>query len=86
MRRVAVAAVVLIAVSIFGWVFSRQGAETPSQFIRTELVATASFSDCVAGPADAAGAGCDPYDYDADGDVDLADIRSYQLAYASVSH
>ena len=85
-RRLAVAAAVLIAVSVFGWVFSRQGAETPSQFIGTELVAAASFSDCVAGPADAAVAGCDPYDYDADGDVDLADISSHQLAYASVNH
>jgi hypothetical protein len=75
LRRIAVAAVILVAVSVWGWGVMRQN-----------TAAAVTFSDCVAGPSDTLVSGCDTYDYDADGDVDLADISSYQLAYAGTSH
>ena len=53
---------------------------------REQLASAVTFSECVAGPSDAMVSGCDTYDYDSDGDVDLADISSYQLAYAGANH
>ena len=38
---------------------------------------------CVSGPTSLLPGQCDPYDFDSDGDVDLVDVRSYQLGYES---
>jgi len=41
------------------------------------------MSGCVAGPDASRGAPCRDRDYDADGDIDLADYSHFQLAFAS---
>jgi len=46
------------------------------------VVLASNISGCVAGPDGASGQPCENYDYDADGDIDLADYSRYQLAYA----
>jgi len=45
------------------------------------VVLASHISGCVAGPDAGGGQPCHDYDYDADGDIDLADFSRYQLAY-----
>jgi hypothetical protein len=45
-------------------------------------LASVSITDCLAGPRGSQPGHCLAYDLDADGDVDLADLGSFQLAYA----
>ncbi len=91
LRLVAAAAVILIAVCLWGWVFSPgsgpngESGKVASRPVETQVVTAATLSECVTGPMDFPKAACTSYDYDADGDVDLVDISSYQLAYAGVS-
>lgn len=54
----------------------RQAAENGGAVLASHI------SGCVAGPESGGGQPCDGYDYDADGDIDLADFSRYQLAYA----
>ncbi|MBI4719380.1 MAG: hypothetical protein HY763_16415 [Planctomycetes bacterium] len=44
-----------------------------------------SITGCFSGPTRLALSGCRTYDYDADGDVDLADIGTFQLACEGAS-
>lgn len=88
-RILPAAAVVVLAVGVSSWMFSvelaglRRGndvsggavAEAPTKGYR-------SFYDCHNGPTEGLVSGCGGQDYDADGDVDLADFGAYQLAYA----
>lgn len=39
------------------------------------------FALCLSGPDNPHGVGCEPSDWDGDGDVDLADFAAFQLAY-----
>ncbi len=89
-RLLPAAAVAVIAVGVWSWMFSvelaglRRGngvsagalAEAPTEGYR-------SFYDCHGGPTEGFVSGCRSQDYDADGDVDLADFGAYQLAYAA---
>lgn len=40
-----------------------------------------AFHQCVTGPGEPAGPGCNVLDFDADGDVDLVDWGLFQLAF-----
>ncbi len=46
------------------------------------VIAPGDILRCIGGPSEPAGNQCRRHDYDSDGDVDLADFQSYQLAYA----
>ncbi len=48
----------------------------------SDVVLASHISGCVAGPEAGGGQPCHDYDFDADGDIDLADFSRYQLAYA----
>lgn len=45
-------------------------------------LATIAIGDCLAGPRGNLPSACNTYDLDSDGDVDLADLSSFQTAYA----
>lgn len=47
-----------------------------------QTFASAPITDCLAGPRGNLPASCNTHDLDADGDVDLADLSSFQTAYA----
>jgi hypothetical protein len=47
--------------------------------------ALGEFGGCFHGPNLEQNAGCATYDYDADGDVDLADFTTYQMAFAAAA-
>ncbi len=53
-----------------------------------DAMARGDFLLCFSGPRSAAGQEgvCESHDFDADGDVDLADFQAYQLAYAGPHH
>ena len=85
-----VAAVVGLAAVVWSGMFYAQITELQE---RTMLLANASrihaaeayapFNTCFRGPrGQSVGGDCRPHDLDADGDVDLADFRNFQLAYA----
>lgn len=89
---VAVAATIVLAVGVWSWLFQMELSRLRSAAITGNSVALQSdalpvrcdacISECVTGPVPNKPADCDRYDYDADGDVDLADFSRYQLAYA----
>ncbi len=86
LRWAAVAALVVITVSVWGGMFASQIAQLRARSRGTTILQVASaesISSCLAGPAEALSAACRAFDYDADGDVDMADVSSYQLAYAT---
>ena len=76
LRWLPVAAAVVIAVGVWSWAF------------RVEPLASAraTISDCLTGPDEVVAVTCRGYDSDADGDVDLADFHSYQVAFAGTGH
>ena len=85
-----VAAVVGLAAVVWSWMFY---AEITDLRQRSMLLANASrshaaeeyapFNTCFRGPrGQSVGGDCRPHDLDTDGDVDLADFRNFQLAYA----
>lgn len=51
-----------------------------------ERTANGDFMECFSGPQPAQLVSCHSYDFDADGDVDLADYRSYQLGLDNTPH
>ncbi len=88
-----VAAAILLAIGVSSWMFAGELAELRRQ---SRMASTANpamtggayvaFNTCFNGPRTGRdNADCGGQDYDADGDVDLADFRSYQLAYAGQS-
>jgi len=89
---VAVAATVVMAVGVWSWLFrteldhlrssSSQGTTVAMRSNEAQERCDACIADCVTGPKPDQPVDCDRYDYDADGDVDLADFGRYQLAYA----
>lgn len=86
MRWVPIAAVLGIAATICAWIFTTGIGET-RQFSFPSGTMTASatvscdgtFFGCLTGPNGTPASGCRGYDYDADGDIDLVDARTYQL-------
>jgi hypothetical protein len=92
LRLLPVAAAVCLAVGL--WTM-RPGTQTdlytPNPTTTNSLALSdsgacdANFSLCLGGPSDGVQPTCMAHDYDADGDVDLADFRAYQLAYVRPS-
>jgi hypothetical protein len=90
-RMVPLAASVLLAVGLGGWMFQRELARVRDGRgdVSTIVVAAAPHPDWSAfhksftGPKGAQTAVIDDHDLDADGDVDIADFSKYQLALAS---
>ena len=86
---VPLAAAVVLAVGVGSWMFM---AELGAVRHRVQMAAalanppqdsrTASLAQCLAGPRELVEAVCGQHDYDSDGDVDLADVSAYQLAYS----
>ncbi len=88
-RALPAAAAAVIAVGVWTWMFrvelaelrrdngasSGAVADVPTKHYR-------NFYDCHHGPTGELVSGCRGQDYDADGNVDLADFAAYQLAYA----
>ena len=92
LRWVPVAAAVALVVGVWGTMFAWRtddgrsgsaGVPTRSAMARNM---NGEFVGCFAGPSEQRAADCLSYDYDSDGDVDLADFRAYQVAYAGPMH
>jgi hypothetical protein len=85
-RRLSIAAVLAIAATISGWLFSSRSVDVGRHSLPS-VSATASATDgcdgtfyrCLSGPSGMAAGGCAAYDYNADGHVDLVDASTYQL-------
>ncbi len=90
LRLAPVAATVALAVGVWS-LQSNDGINSTAQpGSGSGSMASASFASCgdgflgcFTGPTDGVPADCQSHDYDSDGDVDLADFSTYQLAYAS---
>lgn len=85
-RWAPIAAVLGVAATICAWVFTT-GTGVTRQLPSPSGTMTASatrggdgmFSDCMTGPNGVIVSGCDIYDYNADGRIDLLDARTHQL-------
>jgi len=82
------AASIILAFGIGGYMFSseinslRQQSSSGQYAVRSNVDQSdcdGEFFECVGGPSQLAIAGCSRFDYDLDGDVDLSDIKTYQL-------
>jgi len=84
-RWISIAAVFALAVTICGWIFTTRSGPTKLTSFPSELIAAASggcdgrFFGCLTGPSGTPSSSCRGYDYDSDGDIDLADAGAYQL-------
>ncbi len=86
----AVAATIVLALGVWTWLFSVEISAVRDRAMLAGREAVTSPADCrdrsilacVTGPSQLALAGCAAHDYDTDGDVDMADFRTYQLACA----
>ncbi len=91
LRLLPVAAAIAMAIGVGSWMFTHE----PGAPLGQDTVATGpadayagtdgSFYECFGGPSEALATGCREYDYDADGDVDLADFGNFQLAFADTT-
>jgi len=81
----SIAAVLALAATIGGWAFIARTGSTRTTSVPIGTIASATsgcdgtFSDCLTGPNGTPPSTCRGYDYDADGDIDLLDARTYQL-------
>jgi len=86
MRWVPIAAMLGMAATICGWIFTT-GTRGTSQLPFSSGTRTASatggcdgtFFGCMTGPNGMIMSGCDIYDYNADGHIDLLDASTHQL-------
>lgn len=87
----AVAATVLLATGVSTWTFRAELSAVRDRSMLASREVTTLPGDCrdrtilgcVTGPSQLASAACGAHDYDTDGDVDMADFRTYQLACAN---
>lgn len=89
-RWLSAAAMIVVAVGLWGVLFHSPALVSPPIDITTAAnapdarfgLANGSIMACLSGPQDVArGTRCESHDYDADGDVDLADFQTFQVAY-----
>ena len=84
-RWFSIAAILTLAVTIYGWIFISGTGPTRLASLSSEMLASATdrcdraFFACLTGPNGTPATACTTYDYDSDGDIDLADARTYQL-------
>ena len=89
LRFAAVAALLVITLLVWGGMFASQLAQLKARSRGTtapQVASAESISSCLGGPAGALSTPCRSFDLDADGDVDMADVSRYQLAYAAPRH
>jgi len=89
---VSIAAVLGMAATICAWIFTTGTGKTRHlPFPSGTMTASATgrcdgtFFACLTGPNGTPQSGCRSYDYDADGDIDLVDARTYQLNCNSIT-
>jgi len=88
-RWLSAAAMIVVAVGLWGVLFHSPTLVSPPIDTTTAAapdarfgLANGSIMACLSGPRDIAqGSRCESHDYDADGDVDLADFQTFQVAY-----
>lgn len=89
LRWVPLAAAAMVAVGVWSWMFHGElaGLRKKAQPVTGGASLTTGerncdgvFSNCFSGPKPTALASCRTFDFDDDGDVDLMDFRSYQIA------
>jgi hypothetical protein len=86
-RWAAVAAAIVLAFGVWGTMFAVKIGEMQSKRPTAGIVdvtdnagcVNCNFFGCFTGPAERIATKCLDHDYDADGDVDLADFREYQM-------
>jgi hypothetical protein len=81
-RRLSIAAVLAMAATISGWLFSSRSGDVGRHSLPSVSATDGCdgrFYRCLSGPGGMAAGGCAAYDYNADGHVDLVDARTYQL-------
>jgi hypothetical protein len=87
----SIAAVFALAATICGWIFTTGTESTRMTSIPIGTIASATtgcdgtFSGCLTGPNGTPQSACRGYDYDADGDIDLVDARTYQLNCTAIT-
>ncbi len=90
-RWVSIAAAVVLAVSICGWIFTVGRNSTRITPFPSGMIASASgacdsrFFSCLTGPSGRPSVDCGVYDFDTDGDIDLADAGAYQRRCTGIS-
>lgn len=85
MRRLAIAAVIALAVGMWSFMFQKNlsSLREHSHMATTVRVADpgtiqASIAQCLGGPGGSVDPACGGVDFDGDGDVDLSDISAFQ--------
>ena len=91
MRPLAAAAAIAMVVGVWGWMFQAEigRIRNPGNMAGVNAIGPAyasGFHRCFTGPTGAAVADCTEQDYDADGNVDLVDYGSFQLAFAGITN
>lgn len=91
-RWISIAAVVAFAATICGWFYTTGTLNLSEDRIPggTILVSAPNgcdgkFFTCLTGPNGTPTNACGAFDYDADGDIDLVDARTYQLSCNGIS-
>ena len=86
LRWVSIAAMLGMVATICGWIFTSGTGETRHlPFPSGTMTASATggcdgtFFGCLTGPNGTIMSGCQTFDYNADGHIDLVDARTYQL-------
>ncbi|MEZ6083971.1 MAG: hypothetical protein R3E58_08520 [Phycisphaerae bacterium] len=72
-------------ISAGGLAITSQGLNDASAVASHEVYSLESVTRCFAGPGQSVGSDCGFADLDSDGDVDLADLGTYQQQYALVN-
>lgn len=72
-------------ISAGGFAITTQGLNDASAVATQEVYSLESVTRCFAGPGQSVGSDCGFADLDSDGDVDLADLGTYQQQYALVN-
>ncbi len=73
------AAMLGVAVCLWVWRVSDSPTPTTQGLLAIASPCDGTFFGCVTGPRRTLGNPCSDFDYDADGDIDMLDIRAHQL-------